>query len=1050
MERFKIVEGLSKCKPLCDALKTNPTIANAKELQKQVLQISPAVIQDLQSYLLVPLVIHLHNTDLSKEIKLHLVNCLHAVISKTRITKADVFSKLFSTLVHQIFDNNQKLMVIQSHEELKENVLSTLTSLICHGCTDVIEEFYVRDNIGKLGQAIYLCISIAKTERSQSLRLTAIKTIITLSLVHDDDSGTIDSGLQAQAADIIMLISPGIITGLQETAQGTEIQSHRIPMMALRALNRILTLIMADLPEPDIVTHLISLSGRDTRPSDPLGMTSRSKDEMMKFMETTKRTQEWLDAASIKFNVCIQALVGLVKHSNFKVRKELAEFSYSLLVKCPRNMKTSHKDLAEILITLSEDDNDEVCLAATKALNEISRKYAEGNNAIRPVLEELEESFYTLLTKLPRIMRTGDHFEQISCLNHLGGYIKILGKERLPQIMFSVAHLQRLLLALVYTTELDCGDISLLEDVAIKDFDNIIHHHGFDSWKHFKFLRDSAIEIKIKNICRLIGENGDLKILVDTILDMMLNMSQYRKELTLLLNWIIGVPVTHSSDFSEYQSVVEYYMMQSTWNLPLTVSVDTSLRQAQSNVVQCCLLLEGLEIIAQALGKQYQRFLLKTLYLVIERAGNRQTLVSIAGFRTLTSFAKAMQCVSTGNLLQANVDYLSYHITLKLRRVERNLGVLDVVSVVMKQCTMDILPALEEIVQDVLSQSNMNFQEQNCYSFLKVFHTFITCIRRVLNSKIDVRPKTEIVQDLAKSEAVIKILEEYCKAKEISKKLDDELLSESCEESSDLNKEDEDLQDYNNYEEEKKPPIPLYAKMTESILNRCIHFLPSKDVAIKLLAIETLQEGLIILSNWEDELLPIVHLLWHPLVHRFRDPSPIIINRAWGLLCTLAYVSKDFIRSRTLKEVLPSISDFLIKSAKESYRKDSGHVYKYTQVFKLQKNLLSQLGEAVDNLKFREREVWDVLEAARPYLSKYQHHDLQIHCVELYKKIADYNDDIVWVKCLSISRTPENITKMLPSYSADVEKVANFNIQNEYQVNIETILTYIQDKMLNM
>lgn len=89
--------------------------------------------------------------------------------------------------------------------------------------------------------------------------------------------------------------------------------------------------------------------------------------------------------------------------------------------------------------------------------------------------------------------------------------------------------------------------------------------------------------------------------------------------------------------------------------------------------------------------------------------------------------------------------------------------------------------------------------------------------------------------------------------------------------------------------------------MTVAITNRCLHFLPSKDVPITLLAIETLQESLLVLNDWEDELLPIVHQLWHPLVHRFRDPSPIIINRAWGLLCTLAQVSKDFIRSRTLK-----------------------------------------------------------------------------------------------------------------------------------------------------
>lgn len=78
------------------------------------------------------------------------------------------------------------------------------------------------------------------------------------------------------------------------------------------------------------------------------------------------------------------------------------------------------------------------------------------------------------------------------------------------------------------------------------------------------------------------------------------------------------------------------------------------------------------------------------------------------------------------------------------------------------------------------------------------------------------------------------------------------------------------------------------------------------------------------------------------------------------------------------REVLPSLSEFLIKSAKESHKKDSGHVYKYTQIFKLQKELLSRLGDVAERLKIHERELWDILEAAKPYLSKYQHHDLQV------------------------------------------------------------------------
>lgn len=57
--------------------------------------------------------------------------------------------------------------------------------------------------------------------------------------------------------------------------------------------------------------------------------------------------------------------------------------------------------------------------------------------------------------------------------------------------------------------------------------------------------------------------------------------------------------------------------------------------QAQSNIVQCCLLTEGLGLIAQNLQHDYNRYLLKTLYLTIERAGMSLTIKKLKSFYKL-------------------------------------------------------------------------------------------------------------------------------------------------------------------------------------------------------------------------------------------------------------------------------------------------------------------------------------------------------------------------------------------------------------------------------
>jgi hypothetical protein len=99
---------------------------------------------------------------------------------------------------------------------------------------------------------------------------------------------------------------------------------------------------------------------------------------------------------------------------------------------------------------------------------------------------------------------------------------------------------------------------------------------------------------------------------------------------------------------------------------------------------------------------------------------------------------------------------------------------------------------------------------------------------------------------------------------------------------------------------EKK--LPLYVEMTVSVLDRCVHFLPSKNREQKLLVLAIIQEGLLILERWENELLPIIHAVWSPFVSRFAETSDhLVINRSFSLLCTLAQTAKDFIRSRTLK-----------------------------------------------------------------------------------------------------------------------------------------------------
>lgn len=111
-------------------------------------------------------------------------------------------------------------------------------------------------------------------------------------------------------------------------------------------------------------------------------------------------------------------------------------------------------------------------------------------------------------------------------------------------------------------------------------------------------------------------------------------------------------------------------------------------------------------------------------------------MIRYLGLQTLEIIANSQKLDTIGDLFRVNFDYISYHVTVKLRRVERNPGVLDVVGVVTNYSTMDFLPHLKDIVDDLLLQSGSSTQKRNVRSFLKVFYAFVICVKRLTLNKV--------------------------------------------------------------------------------------------------------------------------------------------------------------------------------------------------------------------------------------------------------------------------------------------------------------------------
>lgn len=233
--------------------------------------------------------------------------------------------------------------------------------------------------------------------------------------------------------------------------------------------------------------------------------------------------------------------------------------------------------------------------------------------------------------------------EQLAILNQFAGYLRLFREQRLPNMEDCI---EKSFLALASIMTIDCSNVPLLQTRNVKDLDDPAHFYGSDLWRQFEFVENNSCKEKLVVICKLLRELGICKKLIDKIVDLVSSNPKYRNELTLLLNWIFGdtlysclknktlrsrfyiilfvsASVKDSSILDLYKKIVDFYTQPEIWYLPIEVNENTPLVQARSNIVQCCLLTEGLGHIAQNLqNNDYMYvFIRQTLYLIVERAG---------------------------------------------------------------------------------------------------------------------------------------------------------------------------------------------------------------------------------------------------------------------------------------------------------------------------------------------------------------------------------------------------------------------------------------------
>ncbi|XP_057672878.1 TELO2-interacting protein 1 homolog isoform X1 [Diorhabda carinulata] len=927
------------------------------------------------------------------------IDILRNVFEKSTVSQLNLFFNIYSFLLFEIYDH-KKHTVLPVSEEYKLSIMKCTKALAKSVTTELVSELYTKAHVPKLCQMLHVTIEIAKTEQLKSLRIAAMECIMCLARVYEDED-FMDVVIRKQVAEVFLFFLPGIATGLKQIALEDEKIGHAVPVMALRAWGRITTLLMQDY-NASTTTFEISELQRQlemTEESNSVKKKWTTNEDIVKHVESVKLSSQWYRDNDKKMQHLVIAFTKLTHHSHQKVRFELVEMCRIILENCLRTMPLCSSHLIEIVITLTEDEDLIVSKNSYAILNNISNSLS--SDRFKLLLESLEDGFSTGIKSLPRKFNGIDEQEQMASLNLLIGYLNLFGQHKLNQVLLTPNCLNQLLMTLIHISELEKSGLGMVEEYSIKGLDP--KEKSDCPWKKFCHFQDDQVRIKLEKLCSLLGNFGIFRMVSDYLLDIIVCDATHRKEAIFILNeTITGVDVDENN-IRIIKSIINIYTDPIYCQLPLTVSVDDygnqiTLAQAQHNAIQVSLLIDGIGKMAVILKDNFHQFMLKILYIVLERAGSSHYLVRLAGLSALKDITFSCGYSNVTELITQNIDYFSFHIERRLKKSENKENVLGVFSVVLQYSTMDVLEYLSYTVQKVLVQSCDKYKETNIKVYLEVFKVFVKSLRRWLNIQVREDP---IISKAEKNK-----IEEEFKVTGVNEEIlddnfSDDIMGKTAEEmyEEDMKKKLEDLEKENDIPEVKeyeKPEPPLHIKITVLILQRSLNFLPSKDRLIKLSVLEILSNALEIIRDWEDELLPIVHQIWSPLVQRFKEHNePLIINLSFQLLEILARLSKEFIRMRTSKEVLPDILIVLEKLSKDSYLKDKGSVYRYSQSYKLQVTILERLGKILIYLDVSEENMIKALNCVRIYLSNKQPLPLQTAAIAFFNILAKYDHELV-------------------------------------------------------
>ncbi|KAH8242933.1 hypothetical protein KR032_003130 [Drosophila birchii] len=1053
---------VTKIKPAIEGFIKEPNKNNLSRVEREIEGFNFGEMRIYQVQTLVPLVLKLDElSGENQELRTSLMNCLSNIVSHTYLADDKGLRSILVVVLQQIRDPKAAVMRPNLSEEIKLAAIQCIFEALRRSTSDVLESFYVKETAMLLGQVLLTLLEIIEREKYRKLVQSALQCLLVAFYVHDE-SDPVDVVLRNQVADTIFIFLPKVLIVLFKTSLKDDKVGESIKSMAVQALGRIICIMFEETTDEymkmryDVDAFRSLFNGTNGRMEQEgefnyFGNKKGSieqNEERLHQMQAELRSPQWVAATSRRLRPIFVETSILRAHEALRLRKSYAEMCCLLLTHCAHNLRSNFIHILESVLALSEDEDHEVAQRCRDTLLHLQQMPSS-----QGIFDENAEMLLDAhLNKWPRILHRCEDNEQFAELLFFKGFLRSVNAEKLQLLLLVPKNLEMFVTCLLTALDLRTSRDLLNEEYSLRriregDSKDLTAELSKLTWRQFKHLSSDRTVAILYDIAAILGAEPALnRLIFDYCQDLIHQRSTAMNEAVLLLTLMVTRPAVKAARESRLvlaSLLLDQMLRDEHWNLALqpdaawrlkvdkpthwfeertpgiyssavevrtqdcdsddeqseqVISKRVSIADAQFNVLHTCLVLDAVGHCATFIGDTFDRYIFRSLHKVLLKVASSNTIVHQAASFAFVSMQLALKYAEPSHFIECSTDYITFHLNALLkRRSTESTAAVDILTVVLQYSSRGNVPHLDSLFHTIREECSKSYQSANVHSYLRVFNAFL---KHVSDWQGDADAEVNAVELPMQVDDEQSVLGTWTNVLKKPQLLDDLNVDANMrDDAPDQDAKEDAGADDDTDPEPTKPVLPRHVEMVKDILHQVIKFVSTAEQSQQIAAIECFSSGLPLLAAYENELLPLVHLVWQPLVEKFRQKDALVLNRCFTLLHLLGVHAKDFILKRSLSDVIPQLKQFLKAASLHSSSTEAKQQAK-TQEYKLQLKLLQSLADFILGLQIEGKHLHELMSTAALYLAQEQPPELQTLARQFFIELAVYNGPFVYVTLL--------------------------------------------------